>query len=558
MTKFLTVGVCGQVSCGKSSWVDGFIGAFACATSLSRETCGAESFTLHWLNNHWKPEYSGNIHRLEQTMLAIKELNKTNKNSNTVAVDITDRTSGNQSIDGTASDMKIPCHYGFDVKIIDFPGINDSADADGKFFKVLTANIDKCDILIYLTNAETAFTLTSEVDVFKKIEALVNATYAKGKYIKLIIAVNKYDNESKELKTIFNESKLKHDHIKSYRVSSHKLFINTLKIGKVSRDIPTEHMTEFLKILKNANVNVGPIKQAIKNKMLIDFSKITYNENIDDLFTDTGDNNNDNTGDLDDMICSLQDEHKNLKDNQFQCGIDYINKNMANNWVCIETYKKIGSTEYEKTKQQIIIDIFTKYYEVCNPKTNFINVFDVVQTEFIKSILINHCFEQWDTDLCALLFYRFTDEIKNKEWIIKLLALPTVWAPTFNIRYTKPDSALVILDNAIIDKMKTNPYKMNWFINNIYYSGNDLINYLVDIASLNYHNLIYQINGKKINIDTCGKLSLDLFISLKIRLKDFKIFSLDENCVENTSYQTINTSALKHRMFISIKHLLDQ
>src|SRR5579883_1338127 len=132
---FLTIGVCGQVSAGKTSFINALCGGFVGSTSLSRETFQPESIYLSTDGNIQNLQY------MESEMIKIRKQNDLSKKDGVFKTEILERN---------RYEKNLPSYLGRNVRLIDFPGINDSADKEGKFYNILIENIVLCDLLIYI------------------------------------------------------------------------------------------------------------------------------------------------------------------------------------------------------------------------------------------------------------------------------------------------------------------------------------------------------------------------------------------------------------------------
>jgi GTPase Era involved in 16S rRNA processing len=68
--------------------------------------------------------------------------------------------------------------------LIDFPGINDAEDTDKQlFFRAVENRVSTADLIMFITDATTAFSKASELNEFDKIQQLVQQENAKVRYI---------------------------------------------------------------------------------------------------------------------------------------------------------------------------------------------------------------------------------------------------------------------------------------------------------------------------------------------------------------------------------------
>lgn len=140
----------------------------------------------------------------------------------------------------------------------DFPGINDAADSDGKYFSMLEEGIKTCDLLLYLTTAESPFVLQSELTCFNKIVKIVKEQYNDlGVYKEIFVVVNKYDSpDDEEYENVYSQVAEKTTK-NIFRYSSHTVLVDKFiaECSLVSKNYP-----DIKKIIRNAYVNVPTAK----------------------------------------------------------------------------------------------------------------------------------------------------------------------------------------------------------------------------------------------------------------------------------------------------------
>lgn len=487
----LTIGLCGQVSAGKTSFLCSLVGGFIGSVSLLRETIKAELFQLR-IN----ADFNHNIYEKETLELKKNiENNMYDVNSN-ISTDIFVRN----------PDFPLPSFLRKDINIIDFPGINDSADKDGKFLNILFQNLDKLDILIYLTSAETAFTLASETKIFNDIKAKVEEWNKKGNYIHLIIVINKMDNPSDSeinriIKCISDELK---EANKFFRISSHKLFLHTLKINNIRRVIPKDLMNEFIKILNHANVIINSdLASRLKNEQEIDFSSITYNSSIFD-------ERSDESGDWDNLIYFLQNFNHNLYRNESMfnfinnLGIDDIN-------LIMRSVKRVYDViDYNENKTIIkFTDMIYRFYQLYSKSdepTKFISIFNLIDK--LKISIIQRIFDfKIEKRISQIMFILFCENIQYfnnnecKHIVLVFLKSSAFWVSPFSVQYSRfyidQPNNLICLD--YYKRLNINGKYFNWFISKIYYEIPDFQG-IIKLSSLNYPELfiLHKFNPEKI------------------------------------------------------------
>lgn len=560
----LTIGVCGQVSAGKTSFINAFCCGFVGSTSLQRETFEAEVIYLDLEANY------NNIIKLENEIESIKTKNENFKK---------DPNNVNKSLIERNKDKPITSFHGRNIRIIDFPGINDAFDKEGKFYNVLTENIKECDILLYLTNAETAFTLSSEVELFNKIRTLVNNVNKTDKNVELIIVVNKFDNPlDSELIKISNEIPNKIG-VKSFNISSHKLLINTLKVNKVNKQINNSVKSEFSKILKNANVNVTKqLINEINSNEQIDFSKLEYNE----VLLDTSNNLirlDLNTGDWNNIIEYISD-YDQVKPNYINC-VNYFKQLMSKNTYndygtyssLILTWQRIEKYFINENFNEIITilyDVFTN-----SPKTSgqlyFYSLVKNINNEQIKNVLVSKILlNDSVTDLWVLIYLHVLKNINNVKVHNKLLETTYVWysgtgspfkytdIEIVNHNQTKYTDSVILTETITVNNVQFNPV-----LSKIYSNCDIKLKLMIDLAFTPYLKIKNNTINKKVNYGIIDKYDHNLVNSFNLRITDFNTFICSyknvycENITANGTIEQLNSVCLKNKLFQNITVIIN-
>ncbi len=294
----------GEISSGKSSFLNAIASGFVSSVSLQRETFSplyyefcetANESNLDTLTNSLADMHTKNQQLREQfennPKLELKE-------------EIIKRT--------------LPIRYNLpDMCIIDFPGLNDSQDTYNKFYEIFNRNICYAQMVIFLTDAEKAFNSKSEVDTYNKIKKCIDDEFTKNQHhVELVIAVNKYDETSDDdLSQIYERlpKMLTCEKYKIFRISSHKMFIHSLMNRKGNIIIPPFLKNELKKILKNSNVSITKLEKCKNGNNTI--YKVLHNNLIINNALDSSDSDDEynkkyqhtttecyNEGDWDDII----------------------------------------------------------------------------------------------------------------------------------------------------------------------------------------------------------------------------------------------------------------
>lgn len=155
------------------------------------------------------------------------------------------------------------------------------------FFKAIANRIDHADLILFVTDAKSAFSKASEIAEFKKIQTLVRAENARGHFLQLAIVVNKFDHlNDPDLKDIYKKVQAKlealqvdADHV--FQFSSHKMLIETVIDNQLDLYLPKFIVNEAQRILQTCNVNLTKsLQKSIKHEMLIKHSDIELGEEL--------------------------------------------------------------------------------------------------------------------------------------------------------------------------------------------------------------------------------------------------------------------------------------
>lgn len=266
-----TISILGEVSSGKSSLVNAFCGGFVSSCSLHRETLCPIGITLRENANY------DNIRLVTNQIEKIKSLNISTKEI--------------QYVNSAGEALRSPEGLG-NLVLIDLPGTNDSSDSDGSYVisSEIFQNIIHCsDLVIFCTDANSAFLKSSEVEVFNQVRKMVSKENDKGKYTELILVVNKFDSPyDKELNDIYQKipTTLGFDPSKIFKFSSHQFLIEMARSQKLVIPVPDIMKNELQKILKNTQVNITEeLAKFLKEQQLLKGEHIVYQDNtINDLF----------------------------------------------------------------------------------------------------------------------------------------------------------------------------------------------------------------------------------------------------------------------------------
>lgn len=539
--EIFTIGVCGEVSSGKTSFINALGCGFLGSSSLSRETHAPEIF--HFSKS---AVYSTNAYRtLEKETVERKSMN--NKIRNNEMAPFFDHVNRN------TAEVPLFSSLNRTFRIIDFPGINDSNNVSNgdQFLNLLYKNLEYCDILIYITPADNAFIRASEVELFKKIEKkLSENAIAEGCYTKLVVVNNKFDQSTDEELNKINEDIKKHYNGKVYRISSHKMLINNLRNFEIKRSIPKALESEFKKILHNAGIAIDKkIKEALQKGSDISFGELQY---IDEM------ENSDSSGDYDGLVEYLMKVdtsnekavvmYRHLKDvavkkrvyniysQEYIVDIDYIRKKVDK--YC-KTFPNPDMETYDR-----MLDIFKALYLVYH---NYVLQFSIlimlIKNKELKMDVINYCFSQFQNnkELCYHIVYdqAVTDKSLTYDKIILCLKQPLVWKAAF-WKVHDPDSDYPNLFIKQVSKMDSN------------------IDFAIRLALIRYPHLKLEQDSLVMKAKKyLAALDPMLYRSFLLRLKDSVLFYVDDLDDVRVGYASNHNQPLEYKLFINLVPVLD-
>jgi GTPase SAR1 family protein len=247
----LQIFLVGEVSSGKSSLVNSLAGGYVSNSSLQRETINPEVYNFGFDTKQAYPSLKKIAEVLEKKHI---------ENKQTVLDDnkVCDPMEPKNIVDKNGDDIFFRSLYGMkDISVIDFPGLNDSTDSNDKFFDVVSENIARCNCLVYVTKADSAFLSQSEVAIFNRLQELCNTRLKNnGQYIKICILINKFDNPyDPDLLQISEDipKKISGD-VPLFRYSSHNMFLTGINKYRISAPVPKFALSEVRKIFRNAGV----------------------------------------------------------------------------------------------------------------------------------------------------------------------------------------------------------------------------------------------------------------------------------------------------------------
>jgi len=407
----------GEVSSGKSSLLNALAGGIISNASMQRETINPEIYEFDVIDKAY-PSFKKMATILESKHVTNKKFDDKTAilNEPKFVCDIT----GQKII--FKSQFEMGKFY-----IYDFPGVNDAKnDSNDVFFEQVKTQITNCNCLVYVTKAETAFLNQSELTLFKKIVELCDICREKrGKYTQICIVINKFDNPYDiDMDQIANQvkSKINNDKIEIYRMSSHRLFLESIVKNNLNVPIPEFLHQEIKKIFQNATAVITKEQAvSIKKHGKISHKYIKFNEEIEsnklELLDQDIDSNSDSDsdfkdnspnpektvpkpeyrewkyeGDWNNFINFIKEEKHNLPENRFKT---------RNKW--LQSYlDKVSNITCERSTPEFIntcshfidiVDVFQKSGKMDSFMTHFVTFFDSIITRpYICSTLTMHIF----------------------------------------------------------------------------------------------------------------------------------------------------------------------
>ena len=275
-TNYYHVGICGQVSTGKSTCLNALTGQYLSQISLKRST----KRVLKFYNT---------------------ELDFDNKHKPTDIKKIIENINENDSHEQTEFHIHMPlCDNNNNIVFYDFPGFNDGQESIQGMEKLFTDEMINLDLIIFIVDANSAMIHKSERDVFQMLATRLNANHDCYRYTKLIVVFNKYhfdndeinDDINKDVRDIINDAKkhmdgvmntltnIKHEYaFVSFRnMMIYNIFANSGNVDDIS-------LTEFNQVLiefygkKEAIKKLDALKKNKIKKKDLDCINITTHEN---------------------------------------------------------------------------------------------------------------------------------------------------------------------------------------------------------------------------------------------------------------------------------------
>ena len=548
ITRPTTIFLVGEISSGKSSFLNSLAGGIISSTSVQRET-------FNPLNYIFSTKGS-NKNILSLTKQLDEDHTKNEKSRN----NIKDLKEGDiKLIFKNDDDTKLKTKHGLnDIHIVDFPGINDGEDSNNLFFKVIEQEISKCDLLLYITKSNSAFASKSEIDNFYKLVDIIEKQNEEGNYMDYAIIVNKFDEiDNKDYNEIYYRihTKLNIDNEKIFRYSSHKMLINCVIDNEMELTIPNFMSTEIIKILKNADVTINKkLKKIIRKDKKINHKLMILDDSDDSDYEDTEScEYTGEKGDWDNLMNFIKDFQVTRRNNFIK-----LMKNRFDHLMKTSAY--INSTRYHYNDNLILLmKQFNKYViKLENDNIEYEELLDKVLDKyinrlagekkemFIRSIssnyiskylkLLNYLYLKCYDDVTKVFIvynYRSYNSIKN--CIIKLLKNKIIWTDFDSYYYSAKENKII---NGI-DRKKEFIHS-SWFINNLLNDSHPDVQILLRLSQMKIYKLKILMNLNKLPKKLILEIDENAFIRLlyyieklnkneKLERKLFEISYNDKN-----------------------------
>lgn len=241
----LTIALIGDVSSGKSSFLNSLGIGFISSVSLQRET----SQPLWY---RFSKEHNVDVRSFADM---VDQIHIENEKNRLISGDPIKNYDIRNICD---AEHTLPIRYDLEnYNVIDFPGLNENV------LDTLQSLIKQINLIIFVIDSNRAFMNQTEVEYFKSIQKMIHNEELKGRYPEIIILVNKYDDlNDEDLGQIYDKIKsvIEFPNEKIFRLSSHKLLLHAASFYQIDLHIP-EYLkkSEIAKIYRNACLSVPVI-----------------------------------------------------------------------------------------------------------------------------------------------------------------------------------------------------------------------------------------------------------------------------------------------------------
>lgn len=262
-----TIALIGDVSVGKSSFLNSLGVGFISSVSLQKET----SRPLWY---RFSKEHNVDI----KTFADVVDQMHTENERYKIDQELLDTSIVNNICD---AEHTLPIRYDLDnFNVIDFPGLSD------EIMGTLQSLMKQINLIIFVTDSNRAFMNVNEIEYFKSIQKIIFNEEIKGRYPEMIVLVNKYDDiNDEDFEQVYErmESVIEFPKEKIFRLSSHKLLLHAASFYQIDLHIPKYmRRTEIGKIYRNACLSIPVIaddivhcqENKLDNTIFIDHNKM--------------------------------------------------------------------------------------------------------------------------------------------------------------------------------------------------------------------------------------------------------------------------------------------
>ncbi len=270
MSEIFTILLVGPTCSGKSSIINSIVGGFVANTSMLEETFSLIGYNL---------EQGASEKNILQVSRDLEEIHRSNESKRSELYKIT-----RQDLETV-----VPCPHilpsrgaNGKMRIVDFPGINDDEIAVDSFYSALNKNICSANLVVYVTNAERAFTSAEELRNFNKIRKIITEHNNEGNFVDLVILVNKFDRPGDAEKMKIYEDIPRKTSMKAKRIiaySAHTALINNVFENKLTLFVPqvSNLDKELEKILENTKIDkIDDLLECAKQTGQVKYSDIKF------------------------------------------------------------------------------------------------------------------------------------------------------------------------------------------------------------------------------------------------------------------------------------------
>lgn len=244
VTNYYHIGICGQVSTGKSTCLNALTGQYLSQISLKRSTKRVLKFF--------------NIDSGFNT-----------KNTPTDIKKIIEQINEHDAHEQTSFHIHMPiCDNSNNIVLYDFPGFNDGQESVQGMEKLFIDEMINLDLIIFIVDSNSALIHKSEKDIFKMLAEQLKKNHEKYRYTKLVVAFNKFHIDDDEIDDDINKDVM--DIIKDARA-----YIDET-MGKLNKFIAYSYTYVSFRNMMIYNIfenhgNIDDISYTEFNQVLIEF-----------------------------------------------------------------------------------------------------------------------------------------------------------------------------------------------------------------------------------------------------------------------------------------------